>query len=102
MNPPVNKDDVREYIKANSTFFWYIPEEEKQNISMEVLVETILNWGDRDAVKQLISLLGIDTVAKIFNKQISNNRINYHPQVLNFFKIYFKRHASGNIDKASI
>ena len=101
MSAPVNINDIREYIKANGALFWYIPEEEKQHISLEVLVETILNWGDKNTVKRLFSILGIDTVACIFNKQLSNSRSNYHPQVLNYFKIYFERHASGNIDKTS-
>jgi len=84
---------IAEFINENSDLFWYIPEEEKENISYDFLVETILNYGDLKSVKKLFKLIGIKNVADIFNKQINKNRVNYLPQVKNYFSLYFARHA---------
>jgi hypothetical protein len=103
MKPPRDKDIARlEFIRSHRNLFWYIPEEEKENISMAVLVETILNYGDLQAVRQLIKIAGIKSVAEIFFKQIRHKRVNYFPQVSNFFTLYFNRHAPGSSDKAAI
>lgn len=87
-----------ELIRRYGNLFWYVPEEEKKHISLEALVEAILNYGDLDAVRQLISLAGIENVAEIFFKQNKNKRVNYFPQVSNFFTLYFKRNVPGSID----
>ena len=92
-----NTPEIKQLIKENSSLFWWIKEEEKENISQEFLVETILNYGDIKSVKKLFELIGINKVAEIFYKQTSRERINYFPQVVNFFNLYFKRHASRSI-----
>jgi len=43
---------------------WYTPEDKKEEISHEFLVETILNYGDKVAVIQLFNLPGIKNVAR--------------------------------------
>lgn len=88
-------------IRENRHLFWYIPEKEKENISLEALVETVLNYGDLEAVRQLIQKMGMNTVADIFFRQTTRNRINYFPRVTNFFTLYFNRHAYRSIDKQS-
>jgi len=92
-----NTPEIKQLIKENSSLFWWIKEEKKENISQEFLVETILNYGDIRSVKKLFELFGINKVAEIFYKQTSRERINYFPQVVNFFNLYFKRHASRSI-----
>lgn len=94
----MNSPEIKQFIKENSSLFWYIKESEKENISHEVLIEFILNYGDEKSVKKLFDLLGIEEVAKIFYKQthkqgIAAKRINYLPLVLNFFDLYFKKHV---------
>jgi len=73
------------------------PENEKENISHGLLVETILNYGDMEAVKQLFNVMGLQNVAKVFWGSINSSerkRGNYHELVLNYFTLYFERHAS--------
>ena len=89
----MNTPEIKQFIKENSSLFWYIDEDKKQDISHDVLVEFILNYGNEISVKKLFNLLEIDRVADIFYKQTSNFRTNYFPQVVNFFNLYFKRHA---------
>ena len=89
----MNGPGIKEFIRENSSLFWYIKEDAKENISIELLVETILNYGNEKSVKRLFDLLGIKKVAEIFYKQISGKRINYPPRTLHFFNLYFKKNA---------
>ena len=96
MNPP----EVKQFIREHSNLFWYTPEDKKEEISTEFLVETILNYGDLDATIQLFHLIGINEVAKIFFDSInlSNRRKgNYHELTLSYFTLVFKKYAHRNI-----
>ncbi|MCK4762213.1 MAG: hypothetical protein KAW12_08450 [Candidatus Aminicenantes bacterium] len=84
---------IKELIKENSSLFWYIKEDAKGNISVEVLVENILHYGNEKSVKKLFDSVGIEKVAEIFYKQVSGSRINYPPRTVHFFDLYFKKHA---------
>ena len=95
----MNTKNLKELIKEYSHLFWYTPQNKKEHINEDQLVETILNYGDEKAIRSLIDILGIDKVAGIFNKQISTSsrrKNNYHELVSNYFQLYFKRHAKGN------
>lgn len=85
---------VQEYIEARKNLFWSVGENDKKNISEILLVETILNYGTLEDVRELINVLGLKETAGIFYKSTENRlRKNYFPQVENFFKLYFDRHA---------
>ena len=91
-----NATKIQDFIREQSKLFWYIPEEQKKNISKEFLVETILNYGDLKAVKQLINLLGIKTSAQIFFDSIhlsDRRKGNYHELTINYFTLFFNRYA---------
>lgn len=77
--------------------FWWMPEEEKEKLSLGAIVEAVLNYGNEKMVAQLIDYAGVDRVAHIFYQQTSGpgRRINYHPRTVNFFHQYFQRHAQG-------
>ena len=92
----MNSTKIQNFISEHSDLFWYTPEEQKKNLSKEVLVETILNYGNLDAVKQLIKLLGINESARIFFDSINKSdrrKGNYHELTLNFFTLFFNRYA---------
>jgi hypothetical protein len=57
-----NTPEIKQFIKENSSLFWWIKEDKKENISQEFLVETILNYGDIKSVKKLFELIGINIV----------------------------------------
>jgi len=71
---------------------WY--EAEPETLSKEAIVEAVLNYGDFEDVRKFIALLGIERVAAIFRSQIKRKRINYDPKILNYFKLYFEKHAA--------
>jgi len=86
--------DIQELIQENSHLFWWVPEDKKQNLSLDSLVEAILNFGDSKSVKKLFDTVGISTVADIFKKNTENRtRINYFPDVVNYFNLYFEKYA---------
>jgi len=93
--------EIRNFIKENKNLFWYVPEQDKEHISLEALVEAILNYGDEESVKKLFDLMGINKVADIFYTHISGERVNYFPEVVNYFNLYFQRHAQRNTDTRS-
>jgi hypothetical protein len=91
----MNSTEIKQYIHGHSKLFWFIPENKKEEISQESLVETILNYGDMDAVIQLFNLLGMKKVSEIFFKSINQSgrrRGNYHELTINYFTHVFKRY----------
>ncbi len=89
----MNNNDIKNFIIDHKNLFWWIKEESIENISLGLLVETILNYGNERDVKQLFNLVGIKKVADIFNDQISKKRMNYSQRTVNFFKLYFNKYA---------
>lgn len=92
----MNSPEIQEFIREQSHLFWYTPEDKKPEISHEFLVETILNYGDMDAVKKLFGLLGVRHVAEIFNRSINispRRRGNYFDLTVNFFTLVFQKYA---------
>ena len=92
-----NSPEIKQFIRENASLLWYIRDDAKENISHEILVESILNYGDEKSVKKLFDLLGTEKVAEIFYRQTSSIRINYFPRTVHFFKLYFKRNVSSHI-----
>jgi hypothetical protein len=88
-----NTPEIKTFIKEYSYLFWYTPENGKENISHEFLVETILNYGDLEAVKKLFKIMGIKNVAKVFFSLEGRKKLNYFPEIYNFFSLYLKRYA---------
>jgi hypothetical protein len=82
----MNNPEVKEFIRKHSNLFWYIPEDKKEDISHEVLVEFILNYGDLNSIRNLLDLLGIEKTAKVFF-----DSINLSPD---FDSRFYQKHIS--------
>ena len=93
----MNSPEIKAFIRENSHLFWYTPKDKKEEISPEFLVETILNYGDLDAVKKLISLMGIQSVTKIFFDLQGRKKLNYFPEIYNYLNLIFQKYAQRNI-----
>jgi hypothetical protein len=89
----VNPPEIKEYIREYRDLFWYTPEAEKENISQELLVEIILNYGDLNAVRKLFATMGLANAASVFFSIKGRKVLNYYPEIYNFFSLYFKRYA---------
>jgi hypothetical protein len=95
----MHSPEIKRFINQHRNLFWYTPEDKKEQISSEFLVETILNYGDKDAVIQLLNIMGINKVAEIFFNSINRSkrrRGNYHEITENYFTHVFKRYAKAN------
>ncbi len=92
----MNSPEIKAFIRENNHLFWYTPDEKKEEISLEFLVETILNYGDIKALKKMLDLIGIKNTAKIFFNSINlseRRKNNFHELTINYFTLFFKRHA---------
>lgn len=82
---------INEFIKKRTYLIWYT--KNFDNLSKEAIVEAVLNYGDFDDVKKMISILGMRKTADIFRKKSKQKRCNYDSKVKNYFQLYFKKYA---------
>lgn len=85
---------VKNFIKKRKYLVWWTKNHDK--LSNESIVEATLNYGNWDDVQELIKILGIKKVAKIFrakSKPSPVGRQNYRPEIKNYFALYFNKHA---------
>lgn len=85
------KDELKKFMKARKYLVWYVKEPE--NLPVESIIEHTLNYGDWDDVQKLIKIIGIKKIAEVFRKQTIGPRLNYRPEVINYFKLYFNKYA---------
>jgi len=86
--------NINQFIKRHSHLVWYTKNYDQ--LSPESIVEAVLNYGDWDEVQEMIKILGIKKVAKIFRetaKKSAMGRCNYRPEIINYFNLYFTRYA---------
>jgi len=96
----MNSPEIKEFIHQHSNLFWYTPEDKKEEISPEFLVETILNYGDISSTIKLFQIVGINEVARIFFDSINlsdRRKGNYHELTINYFTLVFRKYAQRNI-----
>ena len=80
-----------DFVRKRKHLFWST--KNYDGLSNAAVVEGILNYGDMNDVRELISLLGIEEVAKTFRENTNRPRINYFPEVKNYFQLYFQKYA---------
>jgi hypothetical protein len=80
-----------DFVKKRKHLFWST--KNYDGLSNGAVIETVLNYGDMKDFRELISALGIQEVAKIFHEQINRSRVNYRPEVKNYFQLYFRKYA---------
>ena len=92
----MRSEALKDFIREHAILFWYSPEDKAETVSDELLVETILNYGDMDAVRKLFEIMGIQQTAAIFRGMTGRKQGNYFPEIWNFFNLYFNRYAPEN------
>lgn len=90
-----NSPELKAFIRKNAHLFWYIKDETKENLPLPVVAEFFLNYADKEDVKKLFEVAGIDNVADVFFRQVEDwgDCSNYLPMIQNYFTLYFKRYA---------
>ena len=89
MRTQAQKDFIREY----DYLFWYTPEDKTETVTDELLVETILNYGDLDAVRKLFKVFGLNNCSEVFGNMTGRKIGNYFPEIWNYFNLYFNKYA---------
>lgn len=82
---------VQDLIKRKPYLVWHV--KNYRDLSEDAAVEAVLNYGDFDDVKELITIFGAKKTAAIFRKQISGARCNYDPKIAHYFKLFFAKYA---------
>ena len=89
--------EIKKFIEDHGYLFWYTPAPKGEMVTDELLVETILNYGNLDEVKDLFAVMGIKNVATIFFDSINKSerrKGNYFELIVNYFTLFFNRYAS--------
>jgi len=84
---------VKDYIDQRQDLFWYTPAPKSEKVSDDLLVETILNYGTMDDVRELFRVMGIKNVAKIFKNFIGRKKLNIFPEIYHYFNLYFSKYV---------
>jgi hypothetical protein len=87
-------ESLKDFIRQNGYLFWYTPEDKGEKVTDELLVETMLNYGKLEQIQTLFDLMGMKTVAEIFWNMKGRKKLNYFPQIWNYFNLYFNKNAS--------
>ena len=87
---------LKDFIRENGNLFWYTPEDKGEKVTDELLVETMLNYGSLEQIQTLFDLMGIREVVEIFRNMTRRKKMNYFPQVWNYFDLYFNKNVPGN------
>jgi hypothetical protein len=87
--------EIKAFIQEHGYLFWWIREEAKERISLNLLVEAVLHYGDAPDIRRMFDLIGIEKAAEIFKEQISRTRVPYPRRTVHFFNLYFQRHVPG-------
>lgn len=82
---------IGDFVKQRKYLFWST--RNYDGLSKEAVVEAVLNYGDMNDVRELIALLGMQEVAKTFRGNTNRARVNYRPEVVNYFQLYFQKYA---------
>ena len=87
---------LKNFIRENSALFWYTPDDKGENVTDELLVETLLNYGSLEQIQTLFNIMGMKTVADIFFHSINlseRRKNNFFELTVNYFTLFFKRYA---------
>ncbi len=87
----IKKKELKEFIGKRKHLIWHV--DYSKEIPVELIVEHTLNDGTWEDVQELIKIIGIEKMAIIFRKQTIGPRLNYRPEVINYFKLYFNKYA---------
>lgn len=97
------EEKLKAFLEENKHLFWYTDKTKLSTLSDDVIVEFVLNYGNYKAVKDLLVIMGVNSVAEVFYNNVApGRRVNYFQPVIHFFDLYFKRHASGNFKHRTV
>lgn len=88
-----HNQQLKAFIREHGNLFWYTPGDKKEEISEELLLETVFNYGTLDDSLRLIELIGYNNALRILQRAEGRKKMNYYPEIYNFFKLYLSRNV---------
>jgi hypothetical protein len=85
---------LKDFIEAHGALFWYTPPPKGDNVTDELLVESVLNYGSMEDIKELFRLAGLKQTAAVFKNMTGRKQLNFYPEIWNYFNLFFLRYAS--------
>ena len=89
----MEKQALEKFILKHESLFWYTPAKELRNISNELLLETILNYGDLKTILECFKIMGVKKAKLVFNSITGRKKGNLYPEIYHLFSEYFKQVA---------
>jgi hypothetical protein len=84
---------VKDYIRKHQELFWYSPGEKSDTVSDELLVETVINYGTLEDIREFFQVMGLENVAAIFRQMTGRKALNIYPELRNYFELYFNKYV---------
>jgi len=82
---------INDFIKKRPYLIWYT--KNFDNLSVDSIVEAVLNYGNWDDFEKMVKILGMKKTASVFRKKSKQKRCNYRPEIKNYFQLYFQKYA---------
>ncbi len=89
----MKKQAMKKFILEHQTLFWYTPAKERENISDELLLETILNYAELTTITECFQIMGLPKAKKVFSEITGRKKGNLYPEIHHLFSEYFKKIA---------
>lgn len=86
--------ELGDFIAQRKELVWYV--KDPRELDDDAIVEAVLNYGDWDDVQEMIKIMGMENAAAAFRRSSKPDkfqRVNYYPEITNYFKLYFNRYA---------
>ncbi|PIU33412.1 hypothetical protein COY29_03450 [Candidatus Woesebacteria bacterium CG_4_10_14_0_2_um_filter_39_14] len=83
---------INDFIKKRPYLIWHT--KNFDNLSVDSIVEAVLNYGSWDDFEKMVKILGMKKTASIFRKRLKQKRCNYRPEIKNYFQLYFRKYAA--------
>jgi len=97
LNP--NNPEMQAFIQKNAHLFWWIRKEAKPRISLNLLVRSVIHYGELSDIRELFKIVGMERVAMLFKEQNSRPRNPYPKRTAHYFDLYFRAHVPCYIDQ---
>ncbi|KKT54942.1 MAG: hypothetical protein UX08_C0013G0030 [Candidatus Collierbacteria bacterium GW2011_GWB1_45_35] len=82
---------AQDVIRDDPSLIWYT--KSYDTLDIRSVVEAVLNCGTWEQTQRLISIIGIDKMAKLFAWHNTQPRSNLHKLARNYYSHYFARYA---------
>lgn len=87
------KPQLENFVKKHQSLFWYTPKERLNTLNEGLIVETLLNYGTLDDIKELTMIMGKKQIATVFFSAKERQKLNYYPEIYHFFSLIFAKYA---------